>query len=385
MRFLHATITSFCIIFFAGFCLCSEMFGQITGRLDTTSTIEQLLQSDIDNAYTLELSLSSEPLIVECELPCNAEILHHGEVTQEVFEHHHEDSSVYIPLSQFTYAGDQRVTIDGSLPRNTTKIRPLPLIGLASIYLGITTALHIYQVNTFWDSTTTFRFIEDGDYALYADKFGHAWGTYINAYLASEALMGAGLSWEAATLGGAGIALAYQTYVEVMDGYGKTWGFSWSDMYANFAGLAWFLGQHYVPFLQNFTYKSNFFPPPWFGRFTRESAETFLDDYSGWTFTLAVDIHNLLPNNAKKYWPSWLNIDVGHAVRDLRFRQGESVYTIGLDINPVRLLPDGPNLWKWFRQGFNYVKIPAPAIEFGNVTRFRLLYPFQLQIGPIHF
>ena len=385
MRSLHATITSFCIILFAGFCLPSEMLGQITGTLDSNCTVEQLLQADIDIAYTLELSLCSDPLSFECVLPCNDDILNNEDNIQEIAEHHHEDSSVYIPLSQFTYAGDQRVTIDGSLPRNTTKIRPLPLIGLASIYLGITTALHIYQVNTFWDSTTTFRFIEDGDYALYADKFGHAWGTYINAYLASEALMGAGLSWEAATLGGAGIALAYQTYVEVMDGYGKTWGFSWSDMYANFAGLAWFLGQHYVPFLQNFTYKSNFFPPPWFGRLTRESAETFLDDYSGWTFTLAVDIHNLLPNNVKKYWPSWLNIDIGHAVRDLRYRQGESVYTLGLDINPVRLLPDGPNLWKWFKQGFNYVKIPAPAIEFGDVTRFRLLYPFQLQIGPIHF
>jgi hypothetical protein len=385
MRSLHATITSFCIILFAGFCLPSEMLAQITGTLDSNCTVEQLLQVDIDIAYTLELSLCSDPLSFECVLPCNDDILNNEDNIQEIAEHHHEDSSVYIPLSQFTYAGDQRVTIDGSLPRNTTKIRPLPLIGLASIYLGITTALHIYQVNTFWDSTTTFRFIEDGDYALYADKFGHAWGTYINAYLASEALMGAGLSWEAATLGGAGIALAYQTYVEVMDGYGKTWGFSWSDMYANFAGLAWFLGQHYVPFLQNFTYKSNFFPPPWFGRLTRESAETFLDDYSGWTFTLAVDIHNLLPNNVKKYWPSWLNIDIGHAVRDLRYRQGESVYTLGLDINPVRLLPDGPNLWKWFKQGFNYVKIPAPAIEFGDVTRFRLLYPFQLQIGPIHF
>ncbi|MFN5310631.1 MAG: DUF2279 domain-containing protein [Candidatus Kapaibacterium sp.] len=385
MRSLHATITSFCIILFAGFCLQSEMSGQITGKVDSNCTVEQLLQADIDIAYTLELSLCSDPLSFESELPCNDDILNNEDNIQEIAEHHHEDSSVYIPLSQFTYAGDERVTIDGSLPRNTTKIRPLPLIGLASIYLGITTALHIYQVNTFWDSTTTFRFIEDGDYALYADKFGHAWGTYINAYLASEALMGAGLSWEAATLGGAGIALAYQTYVEVMDGYGKTWGFSWSDMYANFAGLAWFLGQHYVPFLQNFTYKSNFFPPPWFGRLTRESAETFLDDYSGWTFTLAVDVHNLLPNNVKKYWPSWLNIDIGHAVRDLRYRQGESVYTLGLDINPVRLLPDGPNLWKWFKQGFNYVKIPAPAIEFGDVTRFRLLYPFQLQIGPIHF
>jgi len=295
------------------------------------------------------------------------------------------DSSDYVPLSTFTYAGDRRVTIDGSLPRTTSKIKPLPFIGLASIYLAITTALHIYQVNTFWDSTTTFRFIEDGDYALYADKFGHAWGTYINAYLASEALMGSGLSWEAATWGGAGIALAYQTYVEVMDGYGKIWGFSWSDMYANFAGVGWFLAQHYVPFLQNFTYKTSFFPPPWFGQQSRESSTIFIDDYSGWTFTLAVDVHNLLPNKWKSYWPKWLNIDVGHAVRNLKYKEGDPVYTIGLDINPVRLLPDGPSLYNWFKQGFNYVKFPAPAIEFGKETRFRLFYPFQLQIGPIHF
>jgi hypothetical protein len=382
MRSFSVIITCICLLFFNVLFSPMVALGQIPGMIDTNTIKKKELQNHCEFCCSAELSVCSEHFAVESEVI----IVDIGVAeTQETSEGESEDSSIFVPLSHFTYAGDQRVTIDGSMPRNTTRIRPLPLIGLASIYLGITTALHIYQVNTFWDSTTTFRFIEDGDYALYADKFGHAWGTYINAYLASEALMGSGLSWDAATLGGAGIALAYQTYVEVMDGYGKTWGFSWSDMYANFAGAAWFLGQHYVPFLQNFTYKSNFFPPPWFGRLTRESAETFLDDYSGWTFTLAIDVHNLLPRDAKKYWPKWLNIDVGHAVRDLRFREGESVYTIGFDINPVRLLPDGPNLWKWFRQGFNYVKIPAPAIEFGTVTRFRLLYPFQLQIGPIHF
>lgn len=385
MRSFYGQCSSFCIFFL--FLVSQTTWSQIPGFTDT-----RLMQTEGQDTVVIALIQDSIVYLShETAFPEEQEMIiqssdeKYKPDTLSVQEPANADSSLYIPLSEFTYAGDRRVTIDGSLPRNTTKIRPLPFIGLASIYLGITTALHIYQVNTFWDSTTTFRFIEDGDYALYADKFGHAWGTFINAYLASEALMGAGFSWESATLGGAGIALAYQTYVEVMDGYGKTWGFSWSDMYANFAGLAWFLGQHYVPFLQNFTYKANFFPPPWFGRSKREMAETFLDDYSGWTFTLAIDVHNLLPQKAKKYWPSWLNIDVGHAVRDLRFREGESVYTFGLDINPVRLLPDGSNLVNWFRQGLNYVKIPAPAIEFGKETRFHLFYPFQLHIGPIHF
>lgn len=295
------------------------------------------------------------------------------------------DSSEYIPVSSFVYAGNQRYTVDDSRPRATTKVKYLMLGGVSGLYLGAATALHIYQVNSFWDSTTKFRFIEDGDYALYADKLGHAWATYMNAYIASEGLLASGFSWESATWGGVGVALVYQTYVEIMDGYGKQWGFSPTDMYANFAGAGWFLAQHYVPFLQNFTYKGNYFPPRWFGQNARESSSIFLDDYSGWTFSVAIDVYNLMPCSWKNYWPKWLNVEVGHAVRNLRYREGDPVYTLGLDINPVRLLPDGTNFFNWLIQGLNYIKIPAPTIEFGRETHFRLFYPFQLKIDSVSF
>lgn len=360
-----------------------NLYSQIPGLPTSISEKEEDLCFTIERSNVLCAEYAVE--FSECAdlvMPLNSP---DADTLRNDSEEQVQDSSEYVPWSLFTYAGDRRFTADGSRPRAVTKVKPLPLISLSALYLAATAALHIYQVNSFWDSTTTFRFIEDGDYALYADKFGHAWGAYINAYVASEGLMASGLSWEAATLGGAGISLAYQTYVEIMDGYGTIWGFSWSDMYANFAGIGWFLAQHYVPFLQNFTYKTNFFPPPWFGQNARESSTIFIDDYSGWTFTLAIDVYNLMPSSWRKYWPNWLNIDVGHAVRNLKYKEGDPVYTIGLDINPVRLLPDGPNFLNWLKQGFNYIKIPAPAFEFGKETHFRLLYPFQLQIGPINF
>ncbi|MDR3628245.1 MAG: hypothetical protein P4L45_15485, partial [Ignavibacteriaceae bacterium] len=59
-------------------------------------------------------------------------------------------------------------------------------------------------------------------------------------------------------------------------------------------------------------------------------------------------------------------------------------YVIGLDYNLVRLLPDGGWFWNWFRQTLDYIKFPAPALEFSpGGTKFKLLYPFKISLGNI--
>ena len=138
--------------------------------------------------------------------------------------------------SEFTYAGFQRSTLMGTPPFRETTIKTTPFAILSGTYIAAITALHIYQVNTIWDSTTSFRIIEDGDYGLYVDKLGHVWGGYMNAYILSEFLMGSGFSHDAATHWGAAMSFAYQSYVEILDGFGTNWGFSPSDMYSNMLG-----------------------------------------------------------------------------------------------------------------------------------------------------
>jgi hypothetical protein len=292
-----------------------------------------------------------------------------------------------VPASEFTYAGYPRVTLTGNPATTKTRIKPLPFSLLTGTYLGALTALHIYQVNTIWDSTTHFRILEDGDYGLYTDKFGHIWGTYINAYFISEFLMASGLSWDAATNWGGAMALLYQTYVEVLDGFGKNWGFSPSDMAANIVGYSFFMGHHYWPFLQNFTLKTSYFPPRWFGGQHRESSSSFIDDYSSYTYLLSANVYRLIPESWRKYWLPWLNIGVGYAARNLTYKAGDKKFLIGLDINPAMLLPDGGSFWNWIKQSLNYVLLPMPTLELSDTAppRFHLLYPFRISTGPIHF
>lgn len=295
--------------------------------------------------------------------------------------------SPYVSPSEFTYAGFQRTTLMGTPPFRETTIKTTPFAILTGTYVAAITALHIYQVNTIWDSTTSFRVIEDGDYGLYVDKLGHVWGGYVNAYILSEFLMGSGLNHDAATHWGAAMSFAYQSYVEILDGFGTNWGFSPSDMYSNMLGLGFFLGQHHIPFLQNFTPKANYIPPSWYGSKQRDQSSSFIDDYSGYTFMLSANVNNLLPNELDPYWPDWLNIGFGYTARNLTYKDGDRKYLIGLDINPAMVLPDGGTTWNWLKQSLNFILLPLPMLELSpdGPPVFRLMYPFHFSIGSINF
>ncbi len=307
------------------------------------------------------------------------------------------DSANFVSLSEFIYAGTRRYTIDGNTPLRNTKMKPVNFAIFSAGLIAAFYAQHQLQLGTIWQDMGEFRFAEDGAYALYADKAGHVYGSYITSYVLSETLMTTGLSWDAATVWGSVLGLSYSTYIEILDGFGTNWGFSPTDFYSNVAGAALFLGQHYVPFLQNFTPKFTYLPAEWYGENRRKPSEMFNDDYSSHTLWLSVNVHNLLPKSMKDYWPSWLQLSFGYAARNLcdtlnplaydcdrsksvHFRDGyfgSQRFIIALDYNLAELLPEGGNFWNWMRQSLNYFKWPSPAVEFGPTTRFFLIYPFH--------
>ncbi len=308
----------------------------------------------------------------------------------------HIDSAGYLPVSLFTYAGDRRYTLDGELPNLKTQIRPVTTAVLGGIYLGAIMWLHIHQQNAWWSGNRgNFHFEEDWVSAMQVDKAGHAFGGYITAYTMSEGLMAAGFSWDDATLYGSIFGLAYQTYVETEDGFAKQWGFSPSDWYFDAIGPLFFLAQHYAPALQNITPKWQFVPSELTGKPVIDRPRTFIDDYNSSTFWWSINIYNILPQSAKKYWLPWLNIAVGYGVDGVDVnpdpngppdQYSNRRFIIGLDYNLVKLLPEGGWFWNWARQTLNFFKLPAPAIEFSSSgTRVRLLYPFQINLGSLKF
>lgn len=306
------------------------------------------------------------------------------------------DTTRYVPLSEFTYAGERRYTIDGSLPTLKTHIKPLNVSIFGGIFLGTIIGLHLHQANAWWSSDRGhFHFQEDWVSALQVDKAGHAFGGYLASYAMSEGLMASGVSWDAANVWGSVFGLAYQTYVETEDGFAKNWGFSPSDWYFDAIGPIFFLAQHNVPALQNITPKWQYIPTQWTNRPDIRRPKTFIDDYNSSTFWWSVNVYHILPDKYKKYWLPWLNIAVGYGADAIDANINPNGppdqlsarrYVIGLDYNLVKLLPTGGNFWNWLRQTLNFVKLPAPTLEFKNGdTRFYLLYPFRLSTGNIKF
>ncbi len=306
------------------------------------------------------------------------------------------DTTKHLPLHLFTYAGEQRYTLNGEPPNLHTHIRPATTAVLGGIYLGTLVWLHFHQQNAWWSGQRkSFHFQEDWAYALQVDKFGHAYGGYLISYVASEGLIASGLSWDDATIWGSIFGFTYQTYVEIEDGFANSWGFSPSDLYFDAFGPIFFLSQHYVPALQNITPKWQYIPSEWTGEPVINRPRTFIDDYNSSTFWWSVNVYNIIPDTWKKYWLPWLDVAVGYGADaiDAKPIPGEPPdqltkrrYVIGLDYNLVKLLPKGGWFWNWFRQSLNYIKLPSPAIEFSSKgTRFKLLYPFRINLGSIKF
>lgn len=317
------------------------------------------------------------------------------------------NDSLYLSKEEFKYANAYRHTITGETAKRETKLSPLRTSIVAGTIGALFTVQHIAQSNTIWaEESPEFKIQEDGAYGLYVDKIGHFSSAYTASYVFGEAMYFIGMDKNAATLWGGAIGFAYLNYIEVMDGYGANFGFSPSDVLLNSTGVGFYVLQNFVPWFQNITPKWSYYPADLHGEFKREPHFFFVDDYSSQTFWLSINIHNILPNDFKRFWPKWLEISLGYTARNMtiypetadRYRAtgvqgdfynwghqppafGSPRYILALDWNLMHLVPENfPGWTKWIAQTLNNWKLPSPALEFSNdgPPRFLITYPFPL-------
>jgi len=296
---------------------------------------------------------------------------------EESFTASHTKDANKINPREFRYAGTQSYTINGELPNSRTEINLPNAAVTAGVTLTLAAYLHVNQSVAWWDGKgRKFNFREDWNNVMQADKFGHFMGAYFTSYFAREGLVFSGVGWNQSIILGSMIGILAQTYVEVKDGLSTT-GFSYSDFAADVFGAVYFYLQHYLTFLQNFTPKWQYTPPGLISVPPKARTQTFLDNYNSTTAWFSVHMHNLLPGN--NIWPKWLNFAFGYGINGYYTPQLYRRFVIGLDYNLVELLPDGSNFWNWFKQTLNFVKWPAPAVEFSSQgVKFLLLYPFSI-------
>lgn len=306
--------------------------------------------------------------------------------------------STYLTREEFKFADDFRYTLSGGTPRRHTQIQPVSTIALGTAYAGLFMFLNYQMSNSWWQRSVDFRVIEDGDYARYADKCGHTYTGYVSSTVCGDLLMECGFDYTTSTWLGAAMGLGYMTYVEYQDGHGANWGFSPSDALSNAAGAAIYVARNLSPFAQNFMPRWSYMPAQVVGDLPTNGREvTVLDDYNATSFWLACNVHNLLPQTMKRYWPDWMMLSIGYGIRNYEVyptlpdgtRSDTPLpikrrFLVGIDYNWVKIIPEAsPSMGflNYLRQGLNYVRLPGPTLEFGDDgVRFGLFYPFAIVV-----
>lgn len=239
---------------------------------------------------------------------------------------------------------------------------------------------------------SSFHFHNDLPDWFQQDKLGHVSATYHLGRLSSATYTWAGLSNTRSAWAGALSGLAFLTAVEIMDGFSAEWGASISDMAANAIGAGTFLAQQLAWEEQRIVLKYSFhesglaeYRPNLLGN---NFPEKMLKDYNGQTFWLSFNMKSLLAPESNM--PAWLNLAVGHgATGMLGSRSNPANYNgqllpqlvrhrqwyLAPDIDFSRIPAQSPFL-KTLLSGLNFLKMPAPALEYNSEQGLRFHWLF---------
>lgn len=254
-------------------------------------------------------------------------------------------------------------SFNNSCSQDSSSINYYKLSAIGGVTIGGFIYGHALQSDIWWKGEkSSFRFEWDYDwkYALGADKFGHFFFPYLMTNVYSDAFQWSGIEKKKSLYYAASLAFLYQTYIEIRDGFSKEWGFSWGDFTANTMGAAYPILQEEIPFLKNINMKLSFYPSE---RFKNNSHSVIMDDYESTYHWLTFNIYNFLPDNIKSWYPKWINLALGHGVRELDFPNGgRHEIFIALDWN-LEALPGESSFIKLLKKYLNFYKLPAPAVQ----------------------
>lgn len=253
----------------------------------------------------------------------------------------------------------------------------------AALWTGTFVALNKAWYANF--DRSRFHFYNDFGEWNQMDKAGHLWTSYHISRISGQMWQWTGLPEKTSAVLGGISGVAYQSIIEIQDGYSKQWGFSWGDMAANFGGAALFVSQELGWHNQRLQLKLSYSPYPYPAGLTSRRNELFgstlteqvLKDYNSQTYWLSANIRSFFPHSNL---PPWLNVSAGYGSEGmLGGTQNSWIDKSGNtfnrpDIRRVRRWFIAPDVdltkinthHKWLQTVFfvfNLVKFPAPAFE----------------------
>jgi hypothetical protein len=255
---------------------------------------------------------------------------------------------------------------------------------------GVLLATSLAALNHYWYSgypRADFHFANDFKQWNNMDKAGHMWSAYTLAKTSAVSWKWAGMNTAKADLLGVSTALAYQTVIEIADGFSSKWGFSWGDFGANLSGAALYTVQQRIWKEQKFQLKVMAFKP------YRYPAE--LEERTSELFGKSLPDKLLSDYNIQSYWlgtsfrtfsrdlniPPWLGVAVGYGSEMMlgetsnRWQTSGGVlvsrtdiarqrrFFLALDLDLTKIKTRSKLLKSVF-QIVNSVKIPSPTLEY---------------------
>lgn len=247
------------------------------------------------------------------------------------------------------------------------KVNPIKMTALGVVAAGVFAGFHIYYSNTWWkDQRDYFKFAADGYYARNIDKASHIYTANVFTVATSVAYEWTGVSPNKALLYGALTSLAYETYIEINDGFAPNWGFDWGDMGANVFGAIYPFMQNLVSPLKHVNFKWSF-KPEWIKKKVGNQ-DDLLDDYTNMTFWLSVNPMIVLPESVTKakFYPNFLALALGMSLSNASHVTGSQSaqvqWLISLDWD-VNQLPGKSDFMKKLKKILNFYHFPAPAVK----------------------
>jgi hypothetical protein len=253
------------------------------------------------------------------------------------------------------------------------------------------------SLNKTWYSKyprSSFHFFNDNDEWEQMDKLGHMWTAYNLGVVSAASWRWAGLSEKKSVLLGGISAIAYQSIIEIQDGFSAEWGFSWGDMTANALGAAAYAAQQLHWKEQRIQLKLSYwgfqYAPELVSRrndlFGTSLPERMLKDYNSQTYWFSANIHSFFPQSK---WPAWLNLSVGYGADGMlggtqnTWTDKQGLFHDRRDIPRVRRFFIAPDVdltkiktkSKILRTVFsavNVLKFPAPALEINGQGKWVL-------------
>ena len=307
---------------------------------------------------------------------------------------------IFLTLSTFTYSQDsQHQRIDSShyqqiisaghqlYPYNKRRVRLVAaanIVGYGSVMIGLNSAWYANYPRS------SFHFFNDNAEWLQVDKAGHAYSAYIESYGSFEMWRWSGLPRKQRIWIGGLSGIAYQSIIEVLDGFSSEYGFSPGDYAANIFGSGLFIAQELAWDDQRIKLKFSFHKKDYRDAdlnarantiFGKSESERFIKDYNATTDWMSINIRSFFPQTKL---PRWFSVAFGYGAEGMfgarsniakdnngnvifdrsdikRYRQ----WFLAPDIDLTKIRTKKKAL-KLIFGVFNSFKFPTPSIEFSN-------------------